>query len=199
MFIKSFYSLVIINLFLICVDLPNPLYAQVLGGESTLFSIGNEKITNDEFRKRFEFSPRITSGRNFDSVKVEFLYSLIAEKLWAKEAKELLIDTTEYVQLSLEYVKKMYVRDALYKQEIKDKIQINPDEIDDGINKIQRLLKLRYINSKSESTAREIYKAIKIQKDFDSLCLQSDGINSFCDTISITFGKMQKIIEDAVI
>jgi hypothetical protein len=59
--------------------------------ENTVAQIGSEKISSQEFKLRFELSPYIPSNKHIDpdSIKYDFLYSLIAEKLWAKEAEDL--------------------------------------------------------------------------------------------------------------
>ena len=61
-----------------------------------LAKVGSENITVEEFQNRFDFMPHLNySSSNVDSIKKEFLYSLIAEKLWALEAEELRFDTLE--------------------------------------------------------------------------------------------------------
>ncbi|MCK7525744.1 MAG: hypothetical protein MZV64_53120 [Ignavibacteriales bacterium] len=91
-----------------------------------LATIGSDKITVEEFQNRFDFMPHLNySYSNIDSVKKEFLYSLVAEKLWALEADELQIDTIESVRLSLKSLEKLFVKDELYKREVESKNKYN--------------------------------------------------------------------------
>ena len=65
--------------------------------------IGNTELTKDEFRLRYELSPRILSNNldNTDSLKLKFLYSLVAEKLWAIEALDRGLVNSENYKFSL--------------------------------------------------------------------------------------------------
>lgn len=71
--------------------------------ESVVAHIGNDKITAREFKLRLELSPYIPKDQSMskDSVKYDFLYSLIAEKLWALKAKEQGIENTLEFDFSL--------------------------------------------------------------------------------------------------
>ncbi|MBK7228375.1 MAG: hypothetical protein IPH97_05835 [Ignavibacteriales bacterium] len=71
--------------------------------ESVVAHVGNDKITAREFKLRLELSPYIPKDQSMskDSVKYDFLYSLIAEKLWALKAKEQGIENTLEFDFSL--------------------------------------------------------------------------------------------------
>ncbi len=59
-----------------------------------LAKIGPDEITLRNFKNRFDFMPHLNySYSNIDSIKNEFLYSLVAEKLWALRGYELQFDT----------------------------------------------------------------------------------------------------------
>ena len=81
-------------------------------------------ITAKEFKLRYELSPYIPSDKNIDpdSIKYDFLYSLIAEKLWAKDAENLGIANTDKFRFIFGPLEEMFVRDALFKIEIDDKV-----------------------------------------------------------------------------
>ena len=57
--------------------------------EKFLAKVGNTEISPIELKYRFEVSPKEIGDFDSDSSKVNFLYSLIAEKLWAYEAESL--------------------------------------------------------------------------------------------------------------
>ena len=86
--------------------------------------VGNDVITVEEFKERFELVPQ-----SLESRKAELLYTLIAEKLWAQEAEKLGLDTTEVMKYSFENLKKMFARDALYKKEIESKVKLDEEEV----------------------------------------------------------------------
>ena len=98
-----------------------------------LAKIGSDVVTVEQFQNRFDFMPHLNySNSNIDSIKKEFLYSLVAEKLWAFEADQLEIDTNETVKLSLKSLEKLFVKDELYKREVESKIVITANEIKIG-------------------------------------------------------------------
>ena len=94
-------------------------------------TVGDDKITGAEFLQRYEFTPlfRKQIKRMTQSLKLEFLYSLISEKLWAQQAKDLGYDTLSVMKYISSKLEDMFVRDALYRREIKDKVKISDKEI----------------------------------------------------------------------
>jgi len=135
-----------------------------------LAKIGSEIITVEEFKNRFEFMPHLNySDTNIDSIKKEFLYSLIAEKLWSLEADELHIDTIETVKSSLQALKNLFVKDELYKQEVESKISISGEEISKGLSCVNRILNTQIITSPDSEKIWNIYKAFQNGAKFDSV------------------------------
>nr|MBP9582284.1 hypothetical protein [Ignavibacterium sp.] len=79
--IKLTYIILLIVLF------TDGLYAQGLMDKSVA-RVGNTSISDKEFLERLEMTPgmnRQVKGA-IESQKIEFLFSLIAEKLWSLEA-----------------------------------------------------------------------------------------------------------------
>jgi parvulin-like peptidyl-prolyl isomerase len=137
-----------------------------------LAKIGPYKITVEEFQNRFDFMPHLNySSSNIDSVKKEFLYSLVAERLWALEADELDIDTNEAVQLSLKTLQKLFVKDELYKKEIESKIVLNGEEIAKGLGRVTRILNTLIITTPDSQKASTLYNAFLNGASFDSVLL----------------------------
>ncbi|NUQ64163.1 MAG: SurA N-terminal domain-containing protein [Pirellulales bacterium] len=66
--------------------------------------VGGRIISTDEFIQRYELNPKPgmkPKDKNLD-VRLEFLQSLIAEKLWAREAESLGLDSTEAMLIAAE-------------------------------------------------------------------------------------------------
>ncbi|MDO8548985.1 MAG: hypothetical protein Q7S39_02390 [Ignavibacteria bacterium] len=113
---------------------------------------GSSVITLEEFHNRYEFMPHLNySTDNPDTLRKAFLYSLIAEKLWAMEAIELSYDTLEAVRYSMENLRKLLIKDELYKEEVESKINITDEEIAKGLLKVNRILKVNIISSRDSS------------------------------------------------
>ena len=134
-----------------------------------LAKIGPDVITVEEFKDRFEFMPHINySDTNINSIKKKFLYSLIAEKLWALKADELQIDTIETIKLSLQSLKNLFVKDELFKQEVESKIVITNDEISKGITRVNRILNTSIITSPDSVKIYNLFNTFQTGTHFDS-------------------------------
>jgi hypothetical protein len=96
-------------------------YAQKAEDNDVVARIGSLRITAAEFEQRFNLNPQLEMHRKaqMEANKRVFLYGLIAEKLLALEAEELGLDTAQTVQFFMKNFEKMYVRDELYRKEIK--------------------------------------------------------------------------------
>ncbi len=109
------------------------------------------------------------SNSNIDSIKKEFLYSLVAEKLWAFEADQLEIDTNETVRLSLKSLEKLFVKDELYKREVESKIVITANEIKTGLARVTRILNALIITSPDSEKVWKLHNSFQAGASFDSV------------------------------
>lgn len=135
-----------------------------------LAKVGNQVITIDEFRNRYEFMPHLNySSDNKETLRKEFLYSLIAEKLWALEALEKRIDTLDIVKNSLKTLEKLLVKDELFRSEVESKIKITSEEISKGLLRVGRTLYLKILSSEDSSEIFDLYIQLRNSGNFDSL------------------------------
>ena len=167
--------------------------------ESVVARIGNEVITVKEFKLRYELSPYIPSDKdiNPDSIKYDFLYSLIAEKLWAKDAEGLGITKTEKFAFLFKPLEEMFVRDALFKIEVDDKVLLSADDVNNGIIKSQAKLVMQIITSNDSLNIYNFYNQLKSNTNFDSLLSTAATLTS--KDIDITLGALKdEEIEDSL-
>ena len=114
--------------------------------------------------------PHLSENRNADSLKKEFLYSLIGEKLWALDALNKGYDTLDYFRNSFKPLQKMYLKDALFRREIKSKVKITPEEIAKGIMRSRITLKMLCFPFTDSLTASfYMYTLLKKSKSLDSV------------------------------
>ena len=177
------------------------LYGFVFAQEDKVVAkIGDYKIYESEFKDRFDFSahPKLLNNTDKEVVKHEFLEQLIAEKLLALDAMEKGFSGTKQFNDIIGPLENMYVRDALYNLEIKDKIEYSPEKIKNGLDRIKKKLKLKFIFSDNENELKNIYQKLKEGASFDSLlALRKESKDQ--DTLRvITFGDMDKKVEDEV-
>lgn len=165
------------------------------GQDSLLVKIGTSGITAQEFEQRFEFIPQVISGvkRSFDKKKSDLLHSLIAEKLWARDAENLRIDTTDYMRITYKVIEKMYVRDALYRIEISDRVNVSGEETAEGLRRFYYNLNLDVIHFKDSTDAFRIYKLLDEGVSFDSAKSIS---NTDYYSVQFKYGELEESVED---
>ncbi len=168
--------------------------------EPYVAKIGDIKIFEREFSERYELTPlfrrHITSYT--PSLKNEFLYTIIAEKLWALEAERLGYDTTAVIELAVSTMEKMFVRDALYKKEILGRVVLEPEEIISAYMKSLTSLQLNYLFSENEIEINNLYNLLEQDISFDTLLSVREEYFEQEEPMIITFGKMPEHIEEVL-
>jgi parvulin-like peptidyl-prolyl isomerase len=162
--------------------------------------VGTKEITVNEFIERFEFSPRLHKNdkSGVESAKLELIYSLIAEKLWAEESYLLGMDTLDVIKFSENEFKKIFVRDVLFKKEILDKVKILPEELTEGYFRNQNTLKINFIFSENENEIRNVHHLLMEGIHFDSLLTNREEFAEQQNPIEVVFGQMDESIEDSL-
>lgn len=180
------------------------LFAQFVLGQSnfkirndTLAKVGNKIITARDFIERYELT--IWQGKEkrtqIDKNKLEFLYSMIAEKLLALWALEMGLDKDPEVQRALKQTEKLLVLDALYKQEIKNKVEVTDKEIFDALPKFNTEVEIHYIIAETKEKADSIWNLLKGGEDFDTLMAKLDQKNNI---EKLRWGEIYEPIEKIV-
>lgn len=161
--------------------------------------IGTNEITEEEFRIRYELSPRILSNDldSVDSLKLKFLYSLIAEKLLAFNAIDKGLANSKEFKFYYTPIEKIFVRDEVFKVEIKDKVKISNQDISEGINKYLKILRVKTLASYDSSRISNLYNEVLITGSIDSLSITKSDSSIQISELEIKFGDLDnEIIED---
>lgn len=161
--------------------------------EHYLAKVGNIEISPLEFKERFEFTPKIKE--DFDSSKVNFLYSIIAEKLWALEAKSMLMDTIPYIYNSVKNIERKLVRDKLYKIEIESKVHVSEKEIAEDLPKTNEKRIINFIFSKRKNEIDSLYNRLVAGEQIDSVLIGRMEQKEQKEGISVIYGQMAKELE----
>lgn len=167
--------------------------------QSVVAQIGKDKITTKDFKLRLELSPYIPENKNIspDSVKYDFLFSWIAEKLWADEATQLGIQNTDRFKFYFKPLEDLFARDALFKKEIENKVHLTPEDVNSGIMKSQVKLNTQMISSSDSTEIFRFYDKIRLTNNFDSLLALNPSLTS--KDLEVTFGSIaDEEIEDSL-
>lgn len=119
----------------------------------TLASIGTAKVTVDEFQRRFEFAPKIFRYGNATENKIHFLASLLSEKALAQFARDISLDTLTSVAERTNQFEKEALVEALFDQEVAQKIKLSEDAIRRAWVRSKQELALQYFMVSSENEA----------------------------------------------
>ncbi len=188
---KIFYQIIILTVFFNQI-----LFSQEVQ-EDVLVKFDDRQITSTEFTKRFELTPRVRSSANIDTQKIHFLYTLIAEKLWAKEAHQQNLDTLKVYKEYVSNLEKMLVRDALFKKEIDSKVNISEEDLNEGINRKQYALRVKFLFSKSKDEIDSLYNLLKTTS-IDSILQNRTEKQEQEEAIKVEFGQMKPELEDSL-
>ena len=174
-----------------------PLLIYPQQNDKALAKIGNIEISEQQFLERYELTPVLGKEIKSDeqALKKEVLYSLIAEKLFSLAARDMNLDTAEVVSGTLQQYKKIFVRDALYKKEIKDKAKNTADSLlNDYIRKASEVW-FTFIAAQNENEINNIYEVLNTGVPFDSV---STMFNKASDTLKTRVGDHDPAIENII-
>ncbi len=194
--IQPFYVL-LLSLTICATALPQ----DKLNDDTPIARIGNSTITRGEFVLRYESNPgpqrQIEARKEIN--KEVFLFSMIAEKLLAGEAMRQGLEADSNYQRAVKEVEDPLVRDELYREEVRQKIENSPREIEDAISKSQVQLNVYMVSASTESGAKflesRIREGIKLE-DF-SFVRDTSGEFKGPDSMIVHWGDDNQEIEDA--
>lgn len=166
--------------------------------DTEIAKIGWLTITSEEFLERIEMTPQF--NRQIDkfspSLKLQFLYTIIAEKLWALEAENMDLDTTEAIKTAISSIEKLYVRDALFQKEIKDKILITEEQYIKGVVKNSKSYFIKYLFSDNLDTINSQFTQLKNNIPFEELLEKMSKEDEQNEPIEVVFGDLIEPIEN---
>lgn len=196
-FIRSFITANNLLFLLIVIPFSNLSLSQSID-QATIASVGTDIITANEFIERYELTPQIYAAMigAEEATKKEFLYSIIAEKLWALEAESIGLDKSELILSKYKAIEKMFVRDALYKEEILDKVHISDEYLAEAFRRNSLILNLNYIYSTDFGEINEVYEQLKSGVNFYSIMLKRPESKLQEVPYAISYGQMDKAVED---
>lgn len=161
--------------------------------ENILAEIGSQKISAKEFKLRYELSPFVShrSKWNQDTIKTDFLFSMIAEKLWYLDALEKGLANSEDFKFYFKPLQDIFLRDYLFRQEIEDKIKLSADDVTNAIGKAQFKLKSRIINTDDSIKIFLIYNLLNKNYSLDSILRIPEYIFLSSGEFEISLGSLK--------
>lgn len=184
---KYLISIIITSLFIFPVNLISQKADKVIA------EIGNTKITESEFKLRYELSPFVShrSKWNQDTIKYDFLLSMIAEKLFYIDAVNKGLQNSEDFKFYIKPLEDALLRDYLFKEEIENKIKLSAEDVSQLINNAQFKLKTRIINSEDSLKIFKIYSLLKVNIPIDSILRIPDFLFIPAGEFEVSLGSLK--------
>ena len=166
--------------------------------EDVIAKVGSGEITKQEFIARYELTPQVYAGiKGMEkALKKEILYSIISEKLWALEANELGLGASDLIKYTYKVYEEMYVRDALYREEIQGKVNLSEEYLTESFRRNSQILQVNYLFSSDPNEIDLLYTQLNDGFSFDSL-LEIRPENALqTEPYYVGYGQMDKQVED---
>ncbi len=161
--------------------------------ENVVAEVANQKITAREFLFRLELSPFIThkSAWNQDSLKSDFLYSLVAERLWYLDALEKGLAEAEEFRFYFKPLEDIFLRDALFKKEVEEKVKLSAEDVSNALNKAQYKMIAKILTSSDSGLINELYYKLQTTDNYDSLLTTFPFAFVSANQFEITLGSIK--------
>jgi hypothetical protein len=167
----------------------------------TLARVGRNVITERDLIERIELMPweGKEKPKQYDSSKIKALNSLVAERLLAIEGKHLNVGSDEVSEIKIRGMEKLFVRDELFKREVKQKVFVSDNEINNGLSKFAWQLHVVAITvtnkAAGDSLWRMLQKNVPIASIFSKI--QPPYITAV-ETVQVNFGGLDTLFENNV-
>ncbi len=167
--------------------------------EEPVARVGSRAISCGEFLQRYEFGPgleRQTKGKTGENKQV-VLVSLIAEKLLAEEARVQGLAAIPEFRTAVKDAERLLVRDELYRREVREKVTLSEQEVQQALALSGRRLKVRLVFSPTEEEARFLQRQISSGTPLEALVLDGDSTGTIArtDTLTVRWGEGNPTVE----
>ncbi|MFN3694720.1 MAG: peptidylprolyl isomerase, partial [Ignavibacterium sp.] len=161
--------------------------------EYIVAEIADTKIIAKEFLYRLELTPFIThkSAWNQDSLKSDFLYSLVAERLWYLDAIEKGLTESEEFRFYFKPIEDIFLRDALFKKEVEEKVKLSAEDFSNALNKAQYKIISKILTSTDSALIFELYSKLQTIDNYDSVLIILNFNSVTSNQFEITLGSLR--------
>lgn len=202
-FVSSFFAMAFPYSFLFIVLLMlvplSSAFAQKLPDASkvevdTLAIVNGHPITSEDFRNRYELS--LYAGKDYrDTTKMEFLYSMIAEKLLSQAGGKSDDPLTSVESDVVKEMDEIFLRDALYRTQVLPTVKVSREELARGLRFSTYSYILDAFYFPDSLSSRKFYDLSSREKK--SIHGLADSLFVSHDTLQIGYGESTEEIEDA--
>jgi len=167
--------------------------------EPVLARAGGRVITRAEFIERAEFSPAL-QFQGVESARPGYLLGLlIDEKLAAQAAETAGTDTTALLRQLTGYIEEMAMARELFRAEVRDKVTLDPAEIDRAVQRQAQIRTVDYLVFADEALARHYQQRLAAGEGFSAAlrALYGAAADTAANRRLIRWGENEPVIEEA--
>jgi len=135
--------------------------------------VNNEKISIDDLAYSVHFFPQWAPNKKGRELVDAHLNLLIDKKLFAQEGRRRGFDRTPLVKQVSDWAEKDQMVLALYRDEIRNKVQISEDQIKEAYFKGREQVRLRHLFARSEQDALRLKAQLDAGVPFETLAAQT--------------------------
>lgn len=160
--------------------------------------VGSRTVTVQEFTERMILSPYMYKGSREarELLMKDFLYSILAEKLFAEEGISAGFEEDDIIKITYKAVEKMYLRDALWRDEIASKVELKDEEIIREYRRASIVLYVNYIYSVDSVEIFNINNLLNSGIPFDSVFVKRSEFNEQKFPFEIEYGMFDKKVQE---
>ncbi|HLP17199.1 MAG TPA: hypothetical protein VK470_13130 [Bacteroidota bacterium] len=166
-----------------------------------LARVGSTVITGRDLIERIELMPWPEKEKptTHDSSKVKALNSLVAERLLSLQGRMQNTGGDEGARRKVKAIEKLFVRDELYKREVKQKIAVSESEINDGLAKFAWQLHAAAVGLADEPSADSLYRLLQRGVSLPGALRKLPAASvASVETVQVNFGGLDTVFENSV-
>lgn len=188
--------LIVINALFLC---DGALGQDITPSPVPLAKAGPVTLTTEDFIRRFESVPFLgRSGKNIESKRLDFIYSILSEKLWMLDAVEKGYDTLSVITTAVEAYEKLFIRDILYRSEIRGKVSFSDREFSEALERQRTALTVDFLYAEDSISAHNLRNLLQTGIPFDTLIKSSPYAEVQSVPETVVYGQMSVAVENVL-
>jgi len=172
-----------------------------INDDTIIASVGDIEISARDFLISYELSPVKKNPQTVKDKKSAHLSSMIENKLLTIAGLETKLDEQEDVKRLLKWYEKQAVIRELYRQEIRNQVEVSEEEMREAFKLLNEKISLQQFLVSSENQAQKIYQRGLNGETFEDIAMDladsDEQLNHMLTPSEFTWGELEENLEMA--